>query len=131
MVTIDDIEAMVAELPDVDETTTYGNRCWAVGAKNFAWVRPFSKADIKRFGEARVPTGPILAVRVEDLMEKAAVLAEDRPGFFTISHFDEYAAVLIQLEVADRDDVAEAVVDAWLAMAPPSLGEEFVRGHRE
>ena len=127
MVTIDDIEAMVAELPDVVETTTYGNRCWAVGTKNFAWVRPFSKADIKRFGAAPVPTGPILAVRVDDLMEKAAVLAEDRPGFFTIPHFDGFAAVLIQLEVAGFDDVGEAVVDAWLAMAPPALGEELVR----
>lgn len=128
MVTIDDIEVMATELPDVNEVTTYGNRCWAVGAKNFAWIRPFSKADIKRFGDTPVPTGPILAVRVDDLMEKAAVLAEGRPGFFTISHFDGYAAVLIQLEVADPNDVEEAVVDAWLAMAPPALGEEFVRG---
>ena len=43
------------------------------------------------------PAGPILAVSVEDLAEKEAVLAAQPKAFFTISHFDGYAAVLIQL----------------------------------
>lgn len=126
MVTIDDVEAVIAELPDVSESTSYGNRCWVVGTKNFAWIRPFSKADLSRFGRDPVPDGPILAVRVEDLMEKEAILAEGRTGFFTIPHFDGYAAVLIQLEVARQRDVSEAIVDAWLAMAPPAAARELL-----
>ncbi|HSJ90956.1 MAG TPA: hypothetical protein VK917_02745 [Ilumatobacter sp.] len=127
MVTIDDVEALVTELPAVGEGTSYGNRCWVVASKNFAWIRPFSKADVKRFGDAPVPSGPILAVRVEDLMEKDVVLDEGRPGFFTIPHFDGYAAVLIQLDAADAADVEEAIVGAWLAMAPRELADEYLR----
>ena len=126
MVTVDDVEAMIAELPEVGEGTTFGNRCWVVGPKTFAWIRPFSKADIKRFGGDPVPADPILAVRVDDLMEKEAVLAEGRPGFFTIPHFDGFAAVLIELAAARRRDVQGAIVDAWLAMAPQALAESFL-----
>ena len=126
MVTEEDVAAMAMALPDVTEGERHGNRTWTVGKKTFAWVRPFSKADIKRFGSAPPPDGPILAVRVEDLDEKEAVLAEQRKGFFTIPHFDGYAAVLIQLKVATKKAVRESIVDAWLACAPPALAEDYV-----
>lgn len=126
MVTIETVEHLVAGLPEVGESTSRGNRCWSVRSKMFAWIRPFSKADLKRFGGAPVPSGTILAVRVDDLVDKEAVLAEGRPGFFTIPHFDGYAAVLIQLELAEPLDVEEALVDAWLAMAPTKLADRFL-----
>jgi hypothetical protein len=126
MVTVEDVEAIVAGLPEVAESTSYRNRCWTVASKNFAWIRPFSKADVRRFGDDPVPAGPILAVRVEDLMEKDVVLAEARPGFFTIPHFDGFAAVLIQLDAAEVADVEESLVDAWLAVAPAKLAAELL-----
>jgi hypothetical protein len=126
MVSVDDVAGMALDLPEVTERERHGNRTWYVGAKGFAWERPFSKADIRRFGDATPPDGPILAVRVADLGEKEAVLAAQPEAFFTIPHFDGYPAVLIQLEVVTKGALREALVDGWLACAPSKLAEEYV-----
>jgi hypothetical protein len=126
VVTLDDVAKLALDLPEVTEGESRGNRTWAVGGKAFAWERPFSKADIKRYGDETPPDGPIVAVRVGDLGEKEAVLAAGPAGFFTIPHFNGYAAVLIQLRRATRKAVREAVVDGWLACAPPKLAEEYL-----
>lgn len=126
MATIDDVAGIAAALPEVTEGETRGNRAWAVSSKAFAWERPFSKADVKRFGDEVPPDGPILAVRVEDLGEKEAVLAAHREGFFTIPHFDGYSAVLIELPKVSKTALREAIVDGWLACAPARLTDKFL-----
>ncbi len=135
MVDVDEVAGLALALPETTEGESRGWRTWAVGGKAFAWERPFSKADVRRFGDAEPPSGPILAVRVEDLSEKEAVLAAGVPGVFTIPHFNGYPAVLIQLEAVDGDALREALVDGWLACAPPALGQAYVdqaeAGHRD
>ena len=126
MLTFDDVAAVAAALPEVTEGERRGHRSWSVGGKAFAWERPFTKADLRRFGEATPPAGAILGVRVDDLGEKEAVLAAHPRAFFTIAHFDGYAAVLVQLDVAGEDELREALVDAWLASAPPALAASWV-----
>lgn len=123
MVTIDEAAALALALPEVTEGTRYGNRTWFVAGKAFAWERPFSKADVRRFGDDPVPEGPILATRVADLGERAAVLAAHPESFFTIPHFDGYPAVLVRLDAASPDAVREAVEDGWFACAPAALAE--------
>lgn len=120
MVTLDEAAGIALALPEVTEQTSYGHRAWAVGTKRFAWARPFTKADVKRFGADPVPAGEILAVAVGDLGEKEAVLAS-QPAAFTIPHFDGYPAVLVRLEVVSRSALAELVEDGWLAAAPRAL----------
>jgi hypothetical protein len=126
MATIEDVARLTAELPDVTAGERYGNRTWSIAGKAFAWDRPFSKADIRRFGSATPPEGPILAVRVADLAEKEAVLATSSTAFFTIPHFDGYAAVLIQLKNVKLRELREAIVDAWLACAPSALADGYL-----
>ena len=123
MATLDDVARIAAELPEVTEGERHGNRTWFVGGKAFAWDRPFSQADIRRFGEQTPPGGPILAVCVEDLGEKEAVLAANPEAFFTIPHFDGYSAVLIQLpkKVSALEALRDALTDGWLTRAPPAL----------
>ena len=126
MATFDDVAVLAAELPGSTEDERHGNRTWFVAGRAFAWERPFSKADIRRFGEQAPPDGPNLAVRVEDLGEKEAVLAGEPTAFFTIPHFDGYSAVLIQLRKVSAKALREAIVDGWLACAPRNLAEEYL-----
>lgn len=124
--TFDDVAEIASGLPEAAEAEHHGGREWSVANKAFAWERPFSKADIKRFGDEEPPSGPILAVRVEDLGEKAAMLARPPEGFFTIPHFDGYPILLIQLDVVRELPLREALVGAWLACAPRRTADDFL-----
>lgn len=121
MLSVEEVAALAESLPEVTVGARYGNRTWFVAGKAFAWERPFSKADIKRFGVEAPPDGPILAVSVADLAEKEGVLASQPKAFFTIPHFDGFPAVLVQLQQVTKRALKDALVDAWLAAAPKKV----------
>ena len=124
MATLNDVARVASALPGVAEGEDkhgHGHRTWTIGGKAFAWERPFSKADLKRFGDQTPPVGPILAVRTADLHDKEAVLAANPDAFFTIPHFDGYSAVLVQLRKVSPEALRDALTDGWLACAQRAL----------
>ena len=125
MATLDDVARIMGELPEVVEGEHHGHATWSVRGKGIAWLRPFSKADIKRFGDQTPPAEPILAVNTADLHEKEGVLADGISGVFTIQHFDSYPAVLVEVGVVAPRDLRDLLVSAWLAVAPAELIEAF------
>jgi hypothetical protein len=116
--TIEEVARIAEALPDVTVGEQYRHRTWFVADKAFAWERPFSKADLKRFGDRTPPAGPILALRVADLHEKEAAIAANPTAFFTIPHFDGYAAILVQLRKVTKRALGEALSEAWRVSCP-------------
>ncbi|MBV8086136.1 MAG: hypothetical protein JO247_15120 [Chloroflexi bacterium] len=129
MVTLEDAAQMCLALPDVTAGQRFHYRTWYIGKKGFAWERPLSKADVKRFAPDTPPAGPLLALATEDLVEKEAILATAGPGFFTIAHFNHYPAYLVALHEVDEADLREAIRDAWLACAPEPLARAYLAEH--
>ena len=127
---LDDVAAIAEALPDVTVGEKHGRRTWLVSTKSFAWERPLTKADIKRWGDSSLPSDPIVAVSVDDLAEKEAVLAEGAKGVFDMAHFNGYPAVLIELGAVHQRTLQRLVTDAWLAQAPTKLAESYLASKR-
>jgi hypothetical protein len=126
MVTLEQVDRLARTFPEVTVGERFHNRNWMVGGKGFAWERPYSKADLRRFGDRTPPAGPILGVRTADLEEKEILLRSGQTGVFTIEHFNGYPAVLVQLDVVSLETLRDLLTDAWLAMAPQALADRYL-----
>ncbi|NUT50417.1 MAG: MmcQ/YjbR family DNA-binding protein [Saccharothrix sp.] len=125
MATWDDVRRIATALPEVAERATYeGRSAWRVKDKPFAWDRPLRAADLTALGPT-APDGPVLAARVPDVGVKEALIADDPAVYFTIPHFDGYAAVLVRLDAIADDELAELLAEAWLCRAPKRLAKRF------
>jgi hypothetical protein len=124
--TWDDVRRIALELPETSEEVSRDLRHWRVKDKGFVWERPLRRADLEALGDA-APDGPILGARVEHLVAKEALLADDPSVFFTTPHFDGYPAVLVRLEPIGLEDLREVIVEAWLARAPKRLAEAYLK----
>jgi hypothetical protein len=123
----DDVRRIAMALPQTNERPSHGNAFWRVKDKGFVWERPLRAADLRALGDA-APTGPILGVRVEHLMAKEALLADDPAVYFTTPHFDGYPAVLVRLERIPLDELDELITEAWLARAPKRVADAYLDG---
>jgi hypothetical protein len=123
--TWEDVSRIALSLPETSEGTSREHRHWRVKDKGFVWERPLRRADLEALGDA-APDGPILGARVEHLVAKEALLADDPDVYFTTPHFDGYPAVLVQLDRIGLADLQEVIVEAWLARAPKRLAQAYV-----
>ncbi len=128
MATWDDVRRLALSLPEVDERESRGRAQWRVRDKLFVWERPLRSSDLRALGDD-APDGPILAARVEHLIAKEALLADEPEIYFTTPHFDNYPAVLVRLSAVDPKDLEELVVEAWLSRAPKRLAEGWLEDH--
>jgi hypothetical protein len=129
MPTWDDVRRIALGLPETTEEVSWGHAHWRVKGKGFVWERPLRRPDLEALGDA-APDGPILGARVEHLVAKEALLADDPSVFFTTPHFDGYPAVLVRLEDIAPDDLEEVIVEAWLCRAPKRLAQAYLEERR-
>ena len=125
MASWDDVRRIALDLPETTEGLSRDLASWRVRDKGFVWERPLRQADLRALGDD-APTGPILGARVEHLVAKEALLADDPEVFFTTPHFDGYPAILVRLDRIAVEDLKEVIVEAWLARAPKRLAQEYV-----
>jgi hypothetical protein len=128
MATWDDVRRLALSLPETREELRRGLMFWLVRDKLFVWERPLRQSDLRALGDA-APEGQILGARVEHLVAKDALIADDPDVYFTTPHFDGFPAVLVQLEKIALDELEELIVEAWLTRAPKRLAKEYVAEH--
>ena len=128
----DDVDTICAALPSTEFGTTWGDvPTWKVPAgekgKGFVLYRhPHSTAVDAVTGEQY---DDLLVIRTGDSADKAALVEDDSTPFFTIDHFRNAQAVLVQqsrLGELTLDELTEVIHEGWLAVAPKRLTKEFL-----
>jgi hypothetical protein len=129
MADIEDARRIALSVPETSagENADNGQVGFQVRDKGFAWTY-MERVDGQR---GRVPRIDVLAVRVPDQEEKAALLASDPDKFFTTAHYNGYPAVLVRLPAVEIDELTELLADAWRCRAPRRLVAAFDAAGRQ
>jgi hypothetical protein len=125
MASFQDVERIAMALPEAAEQLSRGRRQWRVKDKLFVWERPLRSKEVAELS-GDIADVPILGARVEHLVAKDALLADDARVYFTTSHFDGYPAILVRLDRIGLDDLEEVVTEAWLARAPKRIVDAYL-----
>jgi len=130
---VSDVDAICRSLPEVELGTSWGDRPTYLVRQN-PKPRGFVLARAPRHDAVDPATGEefqdLLVIRTASPEDKAALVEDDGP-FFTIDHFRNYNAVLLQqsrIGEIDVDELREVLTDAWLAVAPRGLAKRFLAG---
>src|SRR5215510_7663845 len=111
-----DVRSIALALPGAE---TVSDHTFAFAVRNrgklkkFVWVW-MERVDPKK---PRVPNLAVLAVRVQSLAEKEALIAGKPATFFTEPHYDGFPAVLVRLTVIRRRTLEKLIVGAWRTQA--------------
>lgn len=129
-----DIAEIAGGLPETEFGITWGDRpTWIVpkGPKG----RGFVLFRAPRHDAVDPVTGveydDLIVIRTADAGDKQALADDERTPFFTIDHFKNFNAVLVQasrLGELSYDELAEVVTDAWVAVAPAKLRKSYLEG---
>jgi hypothetical protein len=128
----EDVDAICAELPETELGISWGDRpTWKVPRG------PKGKGFLLYRAPGRTAIDPATGEMYDDLIvittptevEKNVLVEDESTPFFTIPHFNGYAAVLVQqsrLGEITRQELAEVITDAWAAKAPAKLVKEHL-----
>ncbi len=109
MVSFEDIREVALELPETEETTSYGTPAFKVRRKLFARLRE---------------EGDVLVVKVER-DERAALIESEPEIYFFTPHYENYGFVLVRLAAVERDELREILTDSWRRAAPRRLADKL------
>ena len=132
MATMADLDELALAMPQTTkELSDDGRPTYLVHGKFFCFHRSRRRDAIDPHTGERLDD--VLVFRVADLGVKELMLADDRRIFFTTPHWDGYAAVLMRipdLARLDREELEDAVVEAWLTRAQKRVAKAWLDEHR-
>ena len=111
MATEDDVRAIALGLPETTEEQWYQTPGYKVRGKGFLRLRTEAEGG--------------LVVFVNDLGEKEALIEANPDAFYSTSHYDGYAAVLVNLAAVDLAELQELITESWRLKAPVKLRRAF------
>lgn len=128
--TPEDVDAICAALPGTELGTSWGDvPTWKVPAgekgRGFVLYRKPDRTALDEHGEMY---DDLLVVVTPGPGEKAALVDDAALPFFTIDHFHNHNAVLVQLSrlgEMDVEELREVITDAWATRAPKRMVKEF------
>ena len=125
MATQADVRRIALALPDSEEASDrFAFSVLNKGKhKGFVW----SWKERVEPKQPRVERDDVIAVRVIDQADKAALIAADPAVFFTEPHYNGFPAVLVRLPEVSLEQLEELLVDAWRCQAPRALAEQWGR----
>jgi hypothetical protein len=115
MADADDVRRIALGLPQVVELDSDGFD-FRVGGKGFVWSYPERVP-----GRRRLIRTDIAVLFVGDEAEKQALLLGEPDLFFTTPAYDGLPLVMLRLERADAERLAELITDAWRMRADVSV----------
>jgi hypothetical protein len=132
MATMADLDELALAMPQTTkELSDDGRPTYLVHGKFFCFHRSRRRDAIDPHTGERLDD--VLVFRVADLGVKELMLADERRIFFTTPHWDGYAAVLMRipdLARLDREELEDAVVEAWLTRAQKRVAKAWLDDHR-
>ena len=93
-----------SELPEVEEATWYGTPALKVRGKGFARLREDGA----------------LVVMI-DVLEREALIQQDPETFYITPHYEDYPAMLVNLDRVDPEELRERLIESWCRKAPKRL----------
>jgi hypothetical protein len=132
MATMTDLDELALAMPQATkEVSDDGRPTYLVHGKFFCFHRSRRRDAVDPDTGERLDD--VLVFRVADVGVKELMLADDRGIFFTTPHWNGYSAVLIRipdLAKLDRDELEDAVVEAWLTRAQKRVAKAWLEEHR-
>jgi hypothetical protein len=102
-----------ARLPEVEQGTWYGTPALKVRGKGFARQREDGA----------------LVVMI-DILEREALMQENPKAFYITPHYQEYPAMLVDLDRVDCEELRELVIESWCRKAPKRLLRVWEKAQR-
>jgi len=108
-----DVVRLGRELPEVEESTSYGTPALKVRGKLLVRLKE---------------DGKTLVLRVT-FAERERLLAAAPDVFYLTDHYLNYPAVLVRLPLIEREFMRELLAEAWRFVAPPALVKSAAKGN--